>query len=180
MGREIRRVPPDWQHPTNSRGHERPLHDRTFDEAIQQYRKDKAEWDAPGNETRREYEAKIGKACPFEDWGGDPPNPDYYRPAWPEGSDTAWQIYETVSEGTPISPVFTTREALIEYLTTDGGGMGIGGVPMRLSRQAAERFVEAAWSPSMTFTGGALLQNAQIYEIPPAAPSPGRGEGGGT
>lgn len=74
--------------------------------------------------------------------------PYYYEP--PEGE--GWQIWETVSEGSPTSPVFATREELIEHLMTKGAG----GVCGPSSREAAERFVETGWAPSfvgMRFPG---------------------------
>jgi hypothetical protein len=61
----------------------------------------------------------------FAAWEGGPPRPDSYRPAF-ESAPTAFQVYETVSEGTPISPVFETRDELIDWLVNDGAGMGIG------------------------------------------------------
>ena len=124
MGREIRRVPPDWQHPTDARGHYKPLFDSTYAEALEDYRRS------------------------FTEWNGSPPNPDFYRPAWPEASATAFQVYETVSEGTPVSPVFPTREELVDHLLADGVCMGADGAPMRLTRQVVERFVDAALAPS--------------------------------
>jgi len=35
-------------------------------------------------------------------------------------SRTAFQIYENVSEGTPVSPVFDTAEALAQWLGQEG------------------------------------------------------------
>lgn len=81
--------------------------------------------------------------------------------AWKETeppTGDGYQLWETVSEGSPISPVFPTRELFIEWLITDGGRDG------RLSRAAAEKFVEAEWAPSMVSFGDGLRQNAQAYE----------------
>lgn len=57
-----------------------------------------------------------------------------------------WQVWETVSEGSPVSPVFATRESLIDYLVNEGH-----------SRLSAERFVEDAWCPSMVIVGGQMF-----------------------
>lgn len=116
MGREIRRVTPDWQHPIR-RGKLYPTHDE-FREGGQHYRQ--------------------------RDWS-------------PEEA-TAYQVYETVSEGTPISPVFKTEEELVQWLVTDADGMGIGGAPAPMSREAAERWVRGpGWAPTMMFVPGAGL-----------------------
>jgi hypothetical protein len=52
---------------------------------------------------------------PFEEYYGKTPSPEDYRPSWPKKERTAYQLYETVSEGTPISPVFETIEALVDW-----------------------------------------------------------------
>ena len=43
--------------------------------------------------------------------------PLYYIDA---AEKTAFQLYENVSEGSPVSPVFTTREELAEWLEQKG------------------------------------------------------------
>jgi hypothetical protein len=60
----------------------------------------------------------------------------------PEGE--GWQVWETVSEGSPITPVFATAEELIDYL------VNVGCWGRRYSREAAEAFVnsESGWVPS--------------------------------
>lgn len=37
-------------------------------------------------------------------------------PQWPEEERTHWQMYETVTEGTPISPVCDSPESLARWL----------------------------------------------------------------
>jgi hypothetical protein len=49
-----------------------------------------------------------------------------------------YQVWETVSEGSPISPVFETSEACVTWLISEG-----------YSRSAAEAFVKQGWVPSM-------------------------------
>lgn len=55
-----------------------------------------------------------------------------------------YQLWETVSEGSPISPVFETAELLAEWMT--GNDCTVDG-PMS-SYEAALRFVKAGWAPS--------------------------------
>lgn len=52
-----------------------------------------------------------------------------------------WQLWETVSEGSPVTPVFATREGLVDYLSS-------ADYPRRLTRDEAEGLVEAGWVPS--------------------------------
>lgn len=55
-----------------------------------------------------------------------------------------WQVWETVSEGSPVSPVFKTSDELVDYLVNQSG----------VSREAAEKFVTCGWVPSMVVSGG--------------------------
>lgn len=64
-----------------------------------------------------------------------------------------WQVWETVSEGSPITPVFPTKEALIDALVRDGH-----------SRKAAENFAEAKWAISMTMSGGVIKSGIDSCE----------------
>jgi hypothetical protein len=71
-----------------------------------------------------------------------------------------WQAWETVSEGSPITPVFATDEELIYWLVTEGTHSGDSpwktrvqwDVPFR--RSAAETFVHQGWAPSMIVVSG--------------------------
>lgn len=60
----------------------------------------------------------------------------------PEGD--GYQLWETVSEGSPISPVFNSAEGLARWMTDNR--CTVNG-PMS-SYDAALRFVEAGWAPS--------------------------------
>ena len=73
--------------------------------------------------------------------------------AWTETevpSGDWWQVWETVSEGSPVTPAFATAEELIEYLVTDGDAWdqkrGSGG----WLRANAEKYVKAEFAMSMT------------------------------
>lgn len=65
-----------------------------------------------------------------------------------------WQVWETVSEGSPVTPAFATRDELIDYLVINGDHWdqkrGDGG----WSRKNAESFVAAEWAPSLIAVGG--------------------------
>lgn len=66
----------------------------------------------------------------------------------PEGE--GYQLWETVSEGSPISPVFPTKETFIDYLVTEG-----------YSREAAINFVEHGWAPTMMVRDGKVLKDIE-------------------
>lgn len=65
-----------------------------------------------------------------------------------------WQVWETVSEGSPVTPAFATREQLVDYLVENGDHWdqkrGDGG----WGRDNAELFVESEWAPSLITAGG--------------------------
>ena len=142
MGREIRRVPPNWEHPKDRYGKDIPLHDQSFDEAVKEWKEGYKAWEAG---THEYFESGLE----FWEWGGDPPESQSYRPAFAE-EPTWWQVYETVSAGTPATPAFATSDELIYYLCTYGDygyqHYGYGSIP---SREAATAFVDAGSVTSM-------------------------------
>lgn len=91
------------------------------------------------------------------------PDPADYMPVFdiPE-DDLGWCLYETVSEGTPTTPVFTTADELIDHLATIGQDWDQ--VPMR--RAAAESLVRSGWSlGSFVVAGGSLYDSAKDADL---------------
>lgn len=70
---------------------------------------------------------------------------DAWEPTEPPAGD-GWQVWETVSEGSPVTPVFATRQELVDHLCTPGQRVTLREGPM--ARDEAERFVTAEWVPS--------------------------------
>lgn len=71
-----------------------------------------------------------------------------------------WQVWETVSEGSPISPVFADREGLIGWLMSPAYNWGTSAP---LTREQAENFTESAWAPSLVFTAETGLVNGDQF-----------------
>lgn len=129
----IRRVPPGWEHPRftegNYRGHRdnighyMPMFDKTFREAADEWEALYDLWRAGARKGDERLE--WGYRTPYRDdayfWedGNWPPEPDYYRPEFTE-EPTWYQVYEDISEGTPITPPFATKEEIVEYLVEHG------------------------------------------------------------
>ncbi len=181
MGREIRRVPPNWKHPVRDCPHSpwaggcseakanggkcfQPLYDHDAEWAWAEWQKEYAKWIA-GEHDRviaEHGEADYPKAEPYRaycKWNGVPPDPEYYRPKWDEADATWFQVYQTVSEGSPVTPPFATKDELIEYLVAygdfwdqsrrrDGSERG----PAGWSREAAMAFVKSEFAPSLMTT----------------------------
>lgn len=100
MGRQIRRVPKDWQHPKDASGEFIPLLDRTFKEDADEWVANCIAW---ANGTHKDF-AEHGTGHPYYwQWDIEPPKEEWYRPEH-TSEPTCYQIYENVSEGTPTSP----------------------------------------------------------------------------
>lgn len=79
----------------------------------------------------------------YENWGpSDPP------------AGEGWQIWETVSEGSPITPVFATAQALAEHMEREGDPVHGKGMT---AAQWLEWITGAGWAPSMIGGAGGLL-----------------------
>jgi len=91
IGREIRRVPPGWEHPRDEQGRHIPLFDPTADPHEQ---------------------------IDEEPLGATDRLPAMPRSA-PEEA-TCYQVYEDATEGTPVSPVFDSLDGVRDWLVGQG------------------------------------------------------------
>lgn len=145
MGRELRLVSKSWQHPMED-GLYIPMFDFDVDSVWRQWLRCYVKWvnyelsDVIANEPENNY----SQSSPYEafcDYSRIPPNPKNYRPNWSLEERTCFQIYETTSDGTPISPVFETREAASQWLQENG----FRGVHKDLpSKEEADKFCGVA------------------------------------
>lgn len=95
MGREIRRVPAGWEHPVNERCPHvptcarclKPLYDRDYESAANEWLRGLAAWEADEGGERARVMREYGIRY-FWDWGGPPPDKDYYRPSWSDAERT--------------------------------------------------------------------------------------------
>jgi hypothetical protein len=154
MGREIRRVPPDWEHPKHTEGRNagcfRSLYDNSFREAAEEWIRDFDLW-REGKHPDQPSECRY-----FWVWNGNPPDPDSYREReWTEAEATHFQVYETVSEGTPVSPVLASREEVAAWCVGQG-----------FSAEAAKAFSEEGYAPSMVMAGGRIYSTIEACAIP--------------
>lgn len=129
MGREVRMVPPNWQHPKYSDDHE-PSYLRgryvalypgnRFKEQDDEWNEGYAKWQegfVASYESGEKWRARTPADGPrYTEWNGQRPSPDDYMPVWPLEQCTHFMMYEDTSEGTPISPAFATPEELARYL----------------------------------------------------------------
>ena len=131
MGREVRKVPPDWSHPKAPHGEFIPLLPGPYAEAVACWADEAVQWHLG---LRRRYGGNVNEdlygwqprtgdelTMTFETWYGPAPQPEDYMPAFfPMESATHFMMYENTSEGTPISPAFATTEELARWLADNG------------------------------------------------------------
>jgi len=177
MGREIRKVPPNWEHPTygeafgnrdniyysracgmqHCRG-ERDfisLYDQSHEDAAQEWIDNFIDWHVKGN-----IESEYSKY--YWEYAGSPPEADYYR-LYKNEEATWFQVYETVSEGSPVSPPFATEEELIQYLHKNGDFWAQSRSQQPPSLEAATQFVKKdGWAPSFIVNNGVITEGINI------------------
>ena len=90
MGKEIRRVPPNWEHPTNKLGHFMPMLDETYKAALAEWTANKKLWDQ-GKHPNQE-ECKEAVQYTYEEWDGAAPNQEYHQARVPGGTNLAPNI----------------------------------------------------------------------------------------
>ena len=149
MGMEIRRVPPNWEHPRDKRGNFIPLIDDDYESVAREWMDNCIQWENGTHPDR----IKNPDAEFYWDYSDGTPYKDDYRPRWTV-EPTWYQVYETVSMGTPVSPPFSSKVKLVNYLVKHGTFWdqykGNGG----WNRKAAKHIVNAMWVPSMIMTVG--------------------------
>jgi hypothetical protein len=161
MGREIRRVPKGWEHPRGERGLFVPLHDEDYGTAISEWIDNHQKWLRGEHEDQIADPALKSQYQYFAQWAGGPPNVAEYRQRW-ESEPVCYQLYENVSEGTPVSPVFETPEALIDYLVANGDFWDQQrGEGRTYSRPAAENVVHGGYAPSLVIGNGQVMHGAE-------------------
>ncbi|MDL2279851.1 hypothetical protein LJC15_04215 [Desulfovibrio sp. OttesenSCG-928-G11] len=157
MGREVRRVPANWEHPKDSQGRYIGLSDLSFTKMLEEYHEAKALWEQG---LRKNYSGETIPVEPddsFEDWyEEEQPRAEDFMPEWPEHERTHLMMYETCSEGTPISPVFEKPEDLAHWLA-DNNASAFGNMTASYDEWLAT--INCGFAPSMVLTGGGTLMS---------------------
>lgn len=149
MGREVRRVAANWEHPKHTRNGEdcyEPLHEG-YSKQLAEF---EAMWKKQGLQETLDY---FGVA----------PNKEDYMPEWPDAERTHYQMYEDTTEGTPISPVMPDPESLAHWLA-DNNASAFG-----RSTATYEQWLNVAkggWAPSMVIENGVMKSGVEIADSP--------------
>jgi hypothetical protein len=160
MRREIRRVPANWDHPRkmfiSGPGYQ-PMFNQTFATAVAEWKEAKRKWDAGEDPDQ----AKYGKGCEsYADWAGEcPDDPSYYRP-WSDAEATWYQLWETVSEGSPVTPPFATLDELAQHLAKCGDEWDTQRGRSGWGIERAKAFCKVGWAPSFVMSEGRMQAGA--------------------
>ena len=151
MGREVRRVPADWEHPKDeTTGRYKPLFAPGWAAAAKEWDEERAKWERGEFPS---YTSEESRAMPYDEYSGRRPYSGDYMPDWPAEQRTHYMMYEDTSEGTPISPAFATPEELARWLA-DNGASAFGS-----DTATYEQWLKVArggWAPSMIIANGVV------------------------
>jgi hypothetical protein len=122
MGRAVRMVPANWQHPKDLKGSYIPLFDG-FNNAVEVWDIENQKWgeglvtDYSGGWRERNPSNTVSET--YSDYAGDRPKQEDYMPDFPISERTHYMMYEDTSEGTPLSPACETPEILASWLANN-------------------------------------------------------------
>lgn len=114
----LRHVPANWEHPKNNHGKYIPMFDIYYGDALEEWLQNNEMWNN-GTHPDLIENPKLKEKYPFYAlWGSDAPVVKQYQTRkYKQEELTHIQIYETTSEGTPLTPVFAKEDfdSLCEY-----------------------------------------------------------------
>ena len=129
MSRELRMVKSDWEHPRDNEGRYIPLF-KDFNDVLSYWKEGKRQWENGFTvdwTVSMSYKNIYGwkpkstldehyRSMTWEEFDSQEPKKEEFMPTWSEEEKTHFQMYETTSEGTPISPVCGSAEELAHWL----------------------------------------------------------------
>lgn len=150
MGREVRMVPKDWEHPKRENGGFIALFGSDFEVCAADWDKECEDWNLG---IYPSYASEDNKKLSFTEWNGGRPEKDDYMPTFETAEATQYMMYETTTEGTPISPSFSSPEELASWLV-DNGASAFGS--QTASYEGWLRVAKGGFSPSAILKDGGL------------------------
>ncbi len=172
MGREVRMVSSTWVHPryTNDTapsvdliGEYIPLLDGWDADVASDWDEGFRKWGAGLVASDSDHEKWAPKGAEhagrYTEWAGPRPSPDDYMPEWRDEDCTHLMMYETTSEGTPISPAFATAEELARWLA-DTGASSFGDNTASYKQWLA--MIGYGWSVSLVLDNGAMKSGVEF------------------
>lgn len=168
MGREVRRVPADWQHPKQwildhagrREWRYKPLYPgEYYQRQVDEWDDECAKWKTGLRPDNADDETR---AMTYEQYAGQRPHRDDYMPDWPIEQRTHFMMYEDdTGEGTPISSAFATPEELARWLA-DNNASSFGS--MTASYEAWLRVARGNFAPSLVMENGQIQSGVEACE----------------
>jgi hypothetical protein len=144
-------VPKNWEHPKRLDGSFQPMYNESYEERMAEWNSEKEKWDSG---IFPEWANEENKKLSFEEWEGEAPDPEYYMPSLKDEEKTHYMMYETTSEGTPISPAFSTKEELARWLA-DNYASAFAKSTATYEQWLA--MINVGWAPSAIMTSQGLV-----------------------
>jgi hypothetical protein len=165
MSREVRMVPPNWQHPTEWRKNWsgkavlqfRPLFGGDYAARVARWDEKATQWekgfvdDWKGGWRPKTDDEMTGGS--YAECNGERPLEEDYMPIFEPGSATHLMMYETTTEGSPISPAFATPEELAQWLA-DNKASAFGGDGATYEQWLS--VCRGGWAPSAVIVNGVI------------------------
>ncbi|MFC4313028.1 hypothetical protein ACFPN2_28350 [Steroidobacter flavus] len=121
----------DWVHPKDARGRYIPLLDGAdYLGHVRRWEEEAAKWQEGlehdlGSDEWRPIPEEL-RALTYAEYVGERPDPQNYMPRWSETECLGYQMYEEVTDGTPLSPVCRSPEELARWLVDHGANAFAG------------------------------------------------------
>lgn len=160
MSRSIRRVPGDWKHPTMPNGKFQPMFDIFYSDAVDDWNYNNELWSKGEHPDQIQFES-VKEYTSYDQYHSYPDPSFYIQGNKDTFKRTHYQVYETVSEGTPKSPVFETEGQVKEWLLSIGN-----------SSDAADYLIQIGSTGSFTGT----MNKDGLKLTPPIITEPIEGE----
>jgi len=117
MGHEIRRVPKGWEHPRDDNGRYKPMIDEYYGDVMDEWIRNHMLWEKGEYPDQKQFPEATSTSKFFADWNGGPPQIEFYNNnKWSESALICFQVYENISEGTPVSPVLDSIGEVEDWL----------------------------------------------------------------
>lgn len=146
-------MPRDWEHPVVN-GRHQPLYDEYYEDAYNEWDERRKKW-IGGEDPDADHYGEPKTNAGFIGWTGAAPNPVYYRHVkWTPEEACCYQIYQNVSEGTPISPKFNTLEEMEAWLISEG-----------YSPESAKAFCQLGHAPSFAITPAGIASDIHSLDL---------------
>ncbi len=159
MSRAVRKVTKDWVHPKRADGSYEPMYDEDYGDVLNEWLRENKEW-SDGIHPDLLENPSYKKEYPFyAQWCDDPPAVRFYKTTKDKEEDLTYlQMYETTSEGTPISPVFEKAEDLARWLANTGAS-AFAGRSATYDQWLA--MINRGWAISAVGTTGGLVSGVE-------------------